>query len=80
MSDTGGTIGANKCWMEWTTPQGSEEARAFVLVQDNETGINAVAATSAANAPVYDMSGQRLPQPRKGANIISGKVVIVNKP
>ncbi len=78
MSATG-TIGANKCWMEWTAPQGLGEARAFVLVQDNETGISDIAATAAANAPVYDMSGQRLPQPRKGANIISGKVVIVNK-
>ena len=76
-----GTIGANKCWMEWTTPSGQAEARSFVFSFDEETGINDVISSgqSQDNAShlIYNMAGQRLNAPQKGLNIIGGKRVIV---
>ena len=76
-----GTIGANKCWMEWTTPAGQAEARSFVFSFDEETGINDVISSgqSQDNAShlIYNMAGQRLNAPQKGLNIIGGKRVIV---
>ena len=76
-----GTIGANKCWMEWTTPAGQAEASSFVFSFDEETGINDVISSgqSQDNAShlIYNMAGQRLNAPQKGLNIIGGKRVIV---
>ena len=76
-----GTIGANKCWMEWTTPSGQAEARSFVFSFDEETGINDVISSgqSQDNAShlIYNMAGQRLNAPQKGLNIIGGKKVII---
>ena len=76
-----GTIGANKCWMEWRTPSGQAEARSFVFSFDEETGINDVISSgqSQDNAShlIYNMAGQRLNAPQKGLNIIGGKRVIV---
>ena len=76
-----GTIGANKCWMEWTTPAGQAEARSFVFSFDEETGIDDVISSgqSQDNAShlIYNMAGQRLNAPQKGLNIIGGKRVIV---
>ena len=81
MQDKGGTIGANKCWMEWTTPSGQAEARSFVFSFDEETGINDVISSGQsqdnASLLIYNMAGQRLNAPQKGLNIIGGKRVIV---
>ena len=76
-----GTIGANKCWMEWTTPAGQAEARSFVFSFNEETGINDVISSgqSQDNAShlIYNMAGQRLNAPQKGLNIVGGKKVII---
>ena len=76
-----GTIRANKCWMEWTTPAGQAEARSFVFSFDEETGINDVISSgqSQDNAShlIYNMAGQRLNAPQKGLNIIGSKKVII---
>lgn len=74
-----GTIGANKCWMEWTVPAGQAEARSIVLRFDSETGIDDVVSTpQVQNAHlIYNIAGQRLNAPQKGLNIIGGKRVIV---
>ena len=76
-----GTIGANKCWMEWTTPSGQAEARSFVFSFNEETGINDVISSgqSQDNAShlIYNMAGQRLNAPQKGLNIIGSKKVII---
>lgn len=76
-----GTIGANKCWMEWTTPSGQAEARSFVFSFNEETGINDVISSgqSQDNAShlIYNMAGQRLNAPQKGLNIIRSKKVII---
>lgn len=53
---------------EWVEYEGSDDA----------TGINSVAAGSIEkDAPIYNLSGQRLDKPRKGINIIGGKKVMV---
>ncbi len=76
-----GTIGANKCWMEWTIPSGQAEARSFVFSFDEETGINDVISSgqSQDNAShlIYNMAGQRMNALQKGLNIIGSKKVII---
>lgn len=77
-----GTIGANKCWMEWATPAGQAEARSFVFSFDEETGIDDVISggQSQSNAShlIYNMAGQRQNTPQRGLNIIGNKKMIVD--
>ncbi|MBR6600935.1 MAG: alpha-N-acetylglucosaminidase [Bacteroidaceae bacterium] len=72
-----GTIGANKCWMEWTTPEGQAEARSFrIRFEQGETGIVNVESQPTGQY-IYNLAGQRLSVPQKGINIIGNKKVIV---
>lgn len=72
-----GTIGANKCWMEWTTPEGQAEARSFrIRFEQGETGIANVESQPIGQY-IYNLAGQRLSVPQKGINIIGNKKVIV---
>lgn len=72
-----GTIGANKCWMEWTTPEGQAEARSFrIRFEQGETGIANVE-LQPTEQYIYNLAGQRLSVPQKGINIIGNKKVIV---
>ncbi len=72
-----GTIGANKCWMEWTTPEGQAEARSFrIRFEQGETGIANVESQPTGQC-IYNLAGQRLSVPQKGINIIGNKKVIV---
>jgi|GEM_PF-1160074 len=72
-----GTIGANKCWMEWTTPEGQAEARSFrIRFEQGETGIANVE-SQPTEQYIYNLAGQRLSAPQKGINIIGNKKVIV---
>ncbi|MBQ2969756.1 MAG: alpha-N-acetylglucosaminidase [Bacteroidaceae bacterium] len=72
-----GTIGANKCWMEWTTPEGQAEARSFrIRFEQGETGIANVESQPTGQY-IYNLAGQRLSVPQKGINIIGNKKVIV---
>ena len=41
------------------------------------SGINGVLIDKQIDAPIYDLSGKRLREPRKGINLISGKKVLV---
>lgn len=76
MQDSG-TIGANKCWMEWTTPEGQAEARSFrIRFEQGETGIANVESQPTGQY-TYNLAGQRLSVPQKGINIIGNKKVIV---
>ena len=81
MQDSG-TIVANKCWMEWTTPAGQAEARSFVFSFDEETGIDDLISSgqSQDNAShlIYNMAGQRQNTPQRGLNIIGNKKMIVD--
>lgn len=74
-----GTIGANKCWMEWTVPAGQAEARSFIISFDNATGISDIITVTkeSRKALIYNIGGQRLNKPQKGLNIIGKKKVII---
>jgi hypothetical protein len=77
--DAEGTIGANKCWMEWTVPAGQAEVRSFVISFDDATGISDIIPETKENRThlIYNISGQRLNKPQKGLNIIGNKKVII---
>ena len=77
--DESGTIGANKCWMEWTVPAGQAEARSFIISFDNATGISDIITVTkeSRKALIYNIGGQRLNKPQKGLNIIGKKKVII---
>ncbi|MBR2458513.1 MAG: alpha-N-acetylglucosaminidase [Bacteroidaceae bacterium] len=79
LMDGSGTIGANKCWMEWTVPAGQAEARSFVISFDDATGISDIITETKENKThlIYNISGQRLNKPQKGLNIIGNKKVII---
>ena len=72
------TIGANKCWMEWTAPAGQAEVRSFVISFDDATGISDIIPETKENRThlIYNISGQRLNKPQKGLNIVNGKKTI----
>jgi alpha-N-acetylglucosaminidase len=74
-----GTIGANKCWMEWTIPAGQAEARSFIISFDNATGISDIITVTKESRKdlIYNIGGQRLNKPQKGLNIIGNKKVII---
>ena len=78
LMDKPGTIGANKCWMEWTVPAGQAEVRSFVIFFDDATGISDIIPETKENSThlIYNISGQRLNKPQKGLNIVNGKKVI----
>ncbi len=77
MQASGGTIGANKCWMEWATPAGQAEARSFrIRFEQGETGIANVE-PQPTEQYIYNLAGQCLSVPQKGINIIGNKKVIV---
>ena len=77
----GGTIAANKCWMEWARQEGMNEARAFVIRFDEETGIDDVILGGKSDDEhlhlIYNIAGQQLIAPQKGLNIINNKKVLV---
>ncbi len=76
MQDEGGTIAANKCWMEWSVPADMSEARVIMFDFSTATGIHEIPATSQ-NKAIYNLSGQRTQTLRKGVNIIGNTKVIV---
>ncbi len=76
MQDEGGTIGANKCWMEWNVPADMSEVRVVMFDFSTATGIREITTTSQNNA-IYNLSGQRIQTLRKGVNIIGNTKVII---
>lgn len=79
LMDEAGTIGANKCWMEWTIPAGQAEVRSFIISFDNATGISDIITVTKESRIdlIYNIGGQRLNKPQKGLNIIGKKKVII---
>jgi hypothetical protein len=77
--DESGTIGANKCWMEWAVTAGQPEVRSFVISFDDATGISDIIPETKENRThlIYNISGQRLNKSQKGLNIIGNKKVII---
>ena len=75
-----GTIGANKCWLEFEKPQSNDwRARSITLVFDGgeATGISVVSGSPAGADTLYDLNGRRIQQPaRKGVYIKNGQKVV----
>ena len=76
--DAEGTIGANKCWMEWEMPADAN-VRSLVIRFADTTDIENVEVAPArpAQQGIYNLAGQRLEAPQKGINIINGKKVVI---
>lgn len=80
LSNTSGTIGANKAYLTYSGGGAAAPARGFFLF-DETTGIEMPTAESNANAEavVYDLQGRRVVNPTKGIYIVNGKKVFINK-
>ena len=78
--DAEGTIGANKCWMEWAMPA-EANVRSFAIRfgGGETTDIEEVEMEPArpVQQGIYNLAGQRLEVPQKGINIINGKKVVI---
>ena len=71
---SGGTIGANKAYLTYSS---ASQARSFFGF-DETTGIEMpTAEVIDADAVVYDLQGRRVAQPTKGLYIVNGKKVII---
>ena len=71
---SGGTIGANKAYLTYSS---ASQARSFFGF-DETTGIEMpTAEVIDADAVVYDLQGRRVSQPTKGLYIVNGKKVII---
>ena len=72
-------VGAHRAYLSAVT-SGSSEARLSIIEDDQPTGINGVtdnADTDSADAPMYNLNGQRIAAPVKGQiYIVKGKKVI----
>ena len=76
LSNTSGTIGANKAYLTYS---GGAGAREFFLF-DEATGIEMPTVEDVnADAVVYDLQGRRVMNPTKGLYIVNGKKVFINK-
>ena len=76
LKSSGGTIGANKCWLEWNVHTLGNPAQTIRLRFEDVTDITSVIQTTKAEG-IYDLTGRRLAAPQKGVNIINGKKVIL---
>ena len=71
---SGGTIGANKAYLTYS----SGAAPSFFGFDGNTTGIDATLVNSEkVNSVVYDLQGRRVAQPTKGLYIVNGKKVVI---
>ena len=60
-----------------TLPETVQNKAYVVSINGQTTGINDVFIDQQLDAPIYNLSGQRLSAPQKGINIIGGKKVVV---
>ena len=71
--------GANKAYLALTATQVGEnsEARSFIRMFDEPTGVNEVTAKKEdVRATYYDLSGRRVMNPTKGLYIVNGKKIL----
>ncbi|MBQ7420307.1 MAG: hypothetical protein IJV17_06165 [Prevotella sp.] len=72
-----GMLAASKAFLR-TTVEASSPSRSLDLNFGGSTGINEVLSpASEANSIIFNLSGQRVAQPRKGLYIINGKKVMI---
>lgn len=70
------TLGANKAYLDTSTPSGAVKGFTF----DFETGIESMdddQRTMDNVQSIYNLSGQRMSKPQRGMNIINGKKIII---
>lgn len=73
------TLGAGKAYLDANLSTSTTSAMDFMFcsLEGNQTAIDSVTAEqSNVRKSIYSVSGQRLSSPRKGLNIVDGKVVI----
>ncbi len=77
--DAEGTIGANKCWMEWNMGSANVRSLTIRFGDGDATDIEEVEMEPARpmQQGIYNLAGQRLEAPQKGVNIINGKKVVI---
>lgn len=78
VNSAGNSMGANTAYLHVADaylPDGS--ARAFLSLDDETTGIEAVKTTQNLNSEYFNIAGQRVAQPTKGLYIVNGKKVIM---
>ena len=68
-------LGANKAYLETTTPINS--VKGFTFSFDDANSIVSPLGETEEGASIYNLAGQRMSKPRKGINIVNGKKVIV---
>ena len=73
---TGKTIALDNILLVSPDEKETKPAR-YEYVIGSDTGIRAITIDNDANAPIYNLRGQRLSAPQKGINIIGGKKVVV---
>ena len=73
---TGGTIGANKAYLQIPTTAASS-ARLDISFDEEETGIRPIPSTSLNEGEWYDLQGRKVEQPVKGLYITNGKKHLV---
>ena len=77
--DAKGTIGANKCWMEWNMGSANVRSLTIRFGDGDATDIENVEVAPARpmQQGIYNLAGQHLEAPQKGVNIINGKKVVI---
>ena len=73
---TGKTIALDNILLVSPDEKETKPAR-YEYVIGSDTGIRAITIDNDADAPIYNLRGQRLTAPQKGINIIGGKKVVV---
>ena len=76
MQEEGGSIKANKCWMEWNVTNMPSDAQALTIRFENPTAVTTIIETQKPES-IYDITGRKLSKPQHGINIINGKKVIL---
>ena len=73
-----GTIGANKCWLEFVK-DAAPKAPSLAIVYGGTTGINTVNAKMETEGQYYDLNGRKLnaAPTQKGVYIINGKKAVI---
>ena len=69
------TLGANKAYLDTTTPTG--QVKGFRLWQGGTVGIDEIANGNSVDGKWYDLSGRRTMKPTRGLYIVNGKKVVV---
>ena len=76
MQEEGGSINANKCWMEWNVTNMPSDAQALTIRFENPTAVTTIIETQKPES-IYDITGRKLSKSQHGINIINGKKVIL---